>query len=274
MTSHQGAPAVLTRREGAVLQVTLNRPAKRNAIDPETAVRLHDTWAQTEEDPAVRAIVLTGAGTTAFCAGADFNRTATLATQSRMPEDEWDRRFLEHPQVFSSALLRDGALTKPVVAAINGHAHGGGAEMLLGTDIRVAADTATFALPEVRRGLIAATGSLSRLPRQIGWAPAMEMLLTGDPIDAETALRVGLVNRVAPAADVLAVAWSIATRIASAGPLAVRWTKEGARRTDGLDLRDAYLVEDEYMRRIVETADAREGPLAFLEGRDPRFLGA
>ncbi len=266
-------PKVTVRREGHVAIVTIDRPDVKNAIDPEVALRLADAWVELRDDPEVRAIVLTGAGETTFCSGADLGRMITLYTGARQPEDEWDRRIMTDMMVFERTLLRDFDAVKPVIAAINGDAIAGGMEMMQGCDIRVAAEHARFGLQEVKWGLFPAGGSTARLPRQIPYAVAMELLLTGDLINAQRAHAVGLVNYVVPRDQVLSKALEIAQRIAENGPLAVREVRKSARACLGLTEQEALMQEKIMAAPVMMSRDAREGPRAFKEKRKPQFEG-
>jgi enoyl-CoA hydratase len=262
---------LLYEKRGAIALVTLNRPAARNAITPEMACRMADAFADASADDAVRVVILTGAGDKAFCSGGDLGRMLPLMTGAREPEDEWDRRVLDDPAVMARSSLRGYAFDKPVVAAINGACLAGGMETVLATDIRIAAEHATFGLPEVKRALIPFAGSLVRLPRQVAYCHAMELLLTGDAIDAAEALRMGLVNRVVPAPEVMPQALEVARRIAANGPVAIRQVKRTVRDSSGLSLAEGYRMEDEANRLVMATNDAREGPRAFMEKRPPVY---
>jgi enoyl-CoA hydratase len=187
-----------------VALITLNRPEARNALSPEVVVRLAGAWERVRDDESIRAAVVTGAGDRSFCAGADLARLIPLITGARQPEDDWDHALMKDPALSDRALLRDFDPVKPVIAAVNGFAIAGGMEMLQGTDLRVASENARFGLQEVKWGLFPMSGSTVRLPRQIPYAAAMEILLTGDLIDARRAYELGLVNRVVPQAEVLA----------------------------------------------------------------------
>lgn len=258
---------------GHVLRVTINAPHRRNALTPEMLCRLADAVVAFSTDPALRVAVITGAGEHAFCAGGDLARTLPLMTGDRLPEDDWDRRLLGDPQVLAASGLRDFALDKPVIAAINGTCMAAGFELMLGTDIRIAAEHAQFGLPEVQRALLPFAGSMARLARQVPHAVAMRLLLTGDPIGAAEAWRVGLINEVVPSAEVLPRAMALAQRIARNGPLAVRAAKRTAIAASGLPLAQAYALEDAAKREVLASADAREGPRAFVEKREPRYEG-
>jgi enoyl-CoA hydratase len=260
------------KRDG-VAYVTFDRPAVRNALDPEAIARLADAWRDVRDDPAVRVAILTGAGTEAFSSGADLARLIPLFTRARPPEDDWDRRLVADPTLLQTALLRDFELYKPVVAAVNGFCVAGGMEILQATDIRVASTMATFGLQEPRWGLLPGGGSTVRLARQVPYCIAMEILLTGERIDAAEAWRIGLVNRVVPPADVLPAAERYARTLAANGPLAVRKIKESVLRTWGVPLADALATEAGLSAEVLRSHDAREGPRAFVEKRVPRFRG-
>lgn len=264
---------VLFEKKDGIARVTLNRPEKRNAMSPEMLVRLCDIWAEVAEDNAVRVVLLTGAGRAAFSSGGDLGSTIPLMMRSREPQGEWEERFAADRKQLGRAILRNSDFFKPVVAAVNGHALAGGAEMLLATDLRVMSSEATIGLTEVRRGLIAGGGSLSRLARQVSWANAMEMILTGEPITAQRALEIGLVNRVAPPEDVLGVAEELAVSVSRGAPVALAKSKEAVVRSNGLPLEDAFRIETQCTKDNARTEDAREGPRAFMEKREPVFTG-
>ncbi len=266
-------PALLVERMEHIAVLTLNRPDMRNAISPEMACRLADAFEVIDNDSDIRVAILTGRGEQSFCSGGDLALALPLLTGARRPSDEWDRRFLNDPMVLARSSLRDAPLGKPLIAAINGACLAGGMEMVLGTDIRIAAEHAMFALPEAVRGLIPFAGALVRLPKQIPPAIAMEMLLTGDRISAQEAHRIGLVNHVCPPDEVMARALAIASKIVANGPVAVREIKRAVLASSGLSLSDGYRIEDESMKRVMATADAREGPLAFVEKRRPVYQG-
>lgn len=266
------APVLYDKRDG-IARITLNRPEARNALTPEMLCRLADAVADFAGDDGLRVAIVTGAGEKAFCAGGDLGRTLPLLIGARAPEDEWDRRVLDDPLVMAASGLRDFPLFKPLIAAINGPCLAAGAELILGTDMRIAADHASFGLPEVTRALIPFAGSMARLPRQVPYALAMEIMLTGEAISAQEAYRIGLVNRVVPAGEVLATAEAMARRIAANGPVAVRKVKQTVLASSGLPLEDAYRLEDESRRSVFATEDAREGPRAFMEKRPPAYTG-
>ena len=178
--------------------MTLNRPDKMNALNPEMIVRLARAWDAIEADTSVRVAILTGAGERTFCAGADLGRLTPLLTRARAAEDEWDEALLADPKILNRAMLRRLDFTTPVIAAMRGTVVAGGMELALACDLRIVAEDSTLGLAEVKRGLIPAAGGIARVSRQIPWAAAAEILLIGERISAAEALRIGLVNRVVP----------------------------------------------------------------------------
>lgn len=266
-------PAVHYERRGFIAYIVIDRPEVHNALNPEAICELADAWDQFAADDEARVAVITGAGDRAFCSGADLARLIPLATGARTPEDEWDERFVREPGLAAKALLLAGTPYKPIVAAVNGHCIAGGLELLQGTDIRVASSAATFALQEPRWGLFPAGGSTVRLPRQIPYCRAMEILLTGNRLDADEAYRMGLVNAVVPPNQVMAKAEEFAQRIAENGPLAVRKIKESVLRGLATTIPEALRIEAECASAVFSSDDAKEGPRAFVEKRAPRFTG-
>jgi E-phenylitaconyl-CoA hydratase len=250
--------------EGRIATIVLNRPEAMNAIDPETDAELVDAWTRVSEDGAIRVAILTGAGERAFCAGADLKKT--------MPP----------PESFAQLTFSGGRrvrwldameIDKPVICAVNGLALGGGLEMAMACDIRIAADTAGFGLTEVRIGSIPGAGGTQRLPRLVGMSDAMLLLMTGDRIDATEALRIGLVSRVVPADRLLDEARAIATRIAANAPLSVCAVKSLARRGMDMPLREAIHEERLVWGVLRDTKDRIEGRLAFQQKRNPDYQG-
>ncbi|MBX3707033.1 MAG: enoyl-CoA hydratase-related protein [Pseudomonadales bacterium] len=260
------------KRDG-IAYLVMNRPERRNALSPQMIVEMAEAWQDFRDDREARVAILTGAGDRAFCAGADLGLLIPLLSGSRKPEDEHDEALLADRSLMQKALLRDFELYKPVIAAVNGFALAGGTEILQATDLRIAAEHAEFGLSEVMRGIIPAGGSLVRLARQIPYCKAMQILLTGDRMSAEEAYRIGLINEVVPAAEVLDRAEALAARIAENGPLAVAACKEAVIRTSGLPLNDAFRIENELAGRVMRSRDAIEGPRAFMEKRKPEFRG-
>jgi enoyl-CoA hydratase len=266
-------PSLEYEKRDHIAYITFNRPDVRNAMDAEVMVRLADAWRDYDADPDMRAAIITGAGDKAFCAGADLGKLIPLFTRARQPEDEWDKRVMEDRSVQGAALLRGFSTYKPVIAAINGFCLAGGTELIQATDIRLAAPHATFGLSEVKRAIVPAGGSLVRLARQIPYAKAMEILLTGEQMTAQEAYRIGLVNYIVPAGELLASAERFARVIAANGPVAVRKIKEAVIRTSGVPLDEAYKIESECAREVMMSEDAKEGPRAFMEKREPRYTG-
>jgi enoyl-CoA hydratase len=267
------ASHLLVERRDGILIVTLNRPAVRNALSPQMLVRLAETWRSYRSDDSLRCAILTGACDEDFCAGGDLQRTMPLMTGARQPEDEWDRRLLADLTQFTDAILRGFELYKPVIAAVNGRALGGGTELTNACDLRIAAEHAIFGTPEAKVGLLPGGGSITRLPRQIPYARALEMLMVGDPFSAQEALAMGLLNYVVPKERLLERALELAAKLARNGPLAIRKIKEGLLRSSGLPLAEAYAIESEVSAAVMASKDAREGPRAFMEKRKPRFTG-
>ena len=267
------ADVLLYEKSGHIARITLNRPEKRNAINPEMMVKLGEAWIDFQNDDEMRVAIVTGAGDKAFCAGADLARLIPLMTGARPPEDEWDERLRSEPQVTRAALLRDFPLYKPVIAAINGFCLAAGTELVQGTDIRIASENATIGLTEVKRGIVPAGGGIARMPRQIGFAKAMEIMLVGDAIPAEEARLIGFVNYVVPQSELMAKAEEFAEKIAENGPLAVRKLKEAVIKGLGLPIKEAYKIEGEAVAAVMSSEDGREGPRAFIEGRKPNFTG-
>lgn len=269
----ESAKPILFSVQDGIAELTLNRPEKRNALTPEMLVRMDRAWRQIQDDPTIRVVILAGAGDKAFSAGADLGRLTPLLTRARAAEDEWDEALLADRLILNRALLRGIEMTTPVIAAMRGVVAGGGLEIMLACDLRVAADSSEFALPEVRRGLIAAAGGVARLSRQVAAAHAAEIILVGDRITAQQALTFGLVNRVVPADHVAVVARALAERMAANGPLAMRKAKEVMLASSGRSIPEAFAAEDEAIKAVLRSTDAREGSRAFMEKREPRFTG-
>jgi E-phenylitaconyl-CoA hydratase len=249
-------------RDGIAV-ITINRPERRNAMDAEHYKALSEAWIRVRDDSAIRAAVITGAGDKAFTAGADIKSFVASAPP-----------LAELMLTQAGQLLNRGLeIWKPVIAAVNGVCLGGGTTLLLAADIRIAASHATFSVSEVKRGLFPANGGTQRLLQQLPHAIAMEMLLTGDAIDAATAERWGLVNRVVAPEALMETAIAFARRIAANAPLAVQAAKELAIRSRDLDLVSGLRLEQLMLRLLQTSDDVREGAAAFAEKRPPRFTG-
>jgi enoyl-CoA hydratase len=266
-------PHLIYEKRDEIAYLTMNRTEKRNALSPEMIVQLAEAWTDFRDDGDTRVAILTGAGDRAFCAGADLGRLIPLMTGAREAEDDWDERLLADPSIMQAALLRGFDLYKPVIAAVNGYALAGGTEILQVTDLRLAVPHAELGLSEVKRGLFPAGGSTVRLARQIPHCKAMEILLTGRPMSADEAHRIGLINEIVPAERLLSRAEELAREIADNGPLGVQACKESVLRTSGLALDEALQIEGECARRVFSSEDAIEGPRAFMEKRKPVFKG-
>jgi enoyl-CoA hydratase len=263
-------PAVIVEKDGHVLIVTLNRPEKRNAVNCEVMCRLYDAWQQLDRDDALRVAILTGKGDT-FCAGMDLSEIGKL--MRGQPDNEWMERVMNDMPVIYGAWLKTYRPTKPVILAAEGFARAGGTEILQGTDIRVAGESALFGVTEVQRGLFPMAGSTVRLRRQIGYAVAAEMLICGEDLPARRAYELGLINHLVPDGQALAKAREIAERIAQNGPLAVKAIIATLRETEMLPEEQAFAIEQTYGMQVMASEDAKEGPRAFLEKRAPLFRG-
>ena len=249
--------------QDGIALITLNRPERLNALDTEHYDALSKTWQTVRDDPEIRVAIVTGAGDKSFCSGADIK--SFIAKPPSLAEMMLTQK--------SQLLNRGLELWKPVIAAVNGYCLGGGMTMLLATDLRVAAEHATFSVAEVKRGLFPANGGTQRIIQQLPHAIAMEMLLIGDPIDAAAALRWGLVNKVVPLAELLPAAMDYAKRLSANAPLAVQSAKELALRSRDLDLASGLRMEQLFMRVLQTSEDVQEGSAAFSEKRAAQFKG-
>lgn len=264
---------VLFEKNGHVALMTINRPQVRNAFDAETLCLMADTFEEVRRDDTIRALVVTGSGDKAFSAGADLGRLIPLMTGARAPQDPFDHRLKADDSLFNRGILRGYDCGKPVIAAINGHAIAGGMELCQGTDIRIAAETARFGVQEVKWAIFPAGGSTVRLPQQLSMPHAMELLLTGDLIEARQAYEWGFLNRVVPAHEVLPTAFDVAERIARNGPIAVQAIRRSARACLGRPEEDSLAMELEFAAPVFASEDAREGPLSFMEKRAAVYRG-
>jgi enoyl-CoA hydratase len=262
---------LLFGREGPTALLTMNRPERRNALSLEMLVRFADAWDAIEADDGIRCAILTGAPG-AYCVGGDLDSGWMSGRQSANPT-EYERRAAADMSIVLRGLLVSRWLRKPIVAVVNGDCLGGGCEMLQSTDVRIAEAHARFGVPEARRGLIAGAGSTMRLKRQIPYAVAMEMLLTGRILDAEEALRWGLVTHVVPEGEGLAKGREIAAVIAANAPLSVAASKASLIETGWLPESEALPIELGYAAKVTRSEDAKEGMKAFVEKRPPKFTG-
>jgi enoyl-CoA hydratase/carnithine racemase len=253
----------LVEQRGPILIVTMNRPQVRNALSAEMMAIMRDAWDRVDGDPEIRVAVLTGAGN-AFCAGADLR----AMTESH-PGDTFNGTDLSR----IDALLKGRRLSKPLVAAVEGPAVAGGTEILQATDVRVAGESARFAVSEARWGLFPLGGSAVRLVRQIPYPIAVEMLVTGRQLTAAEARDAGLIGHVVPDGQALTKALELADAIAANGPVAVQAILRTIRETEALPENDAFAVESKIGMAVFRSEDAKEGPKAFIEKRTPRFHG-
>ncbi|MBE1464291.1 enoyl-CoA hydratase [Kibdelosporangium phytohabitans] len=243
--------------------MTMNRPEARNALSTEMMAIMRTAWDEVDKDDAIRACVLTGAGG-AFCAGADLK--AMTASHPGDKAADWDLSVIE-------PLLKGRRLTKPLIAAVEGPAIAGGTEILQATDIRVAGESAKFGVSEPKWGLFPLGGSAVRLPRQIPYTVACDLLLTGRHITAAEAQRIGLIGHVVPDGQALAKALELAELIAANGPLAVQAILRTIRETEAMPENDAFKIDARLGIEVFKSADAKEGPRAFAEKRKPNFQG-
>ena len=252
--------AIDYKKEGRIATFTINRPEALNAINVAALRELHEAMVDFRDDPEVWVGIITGAGEKAFCVGADIRDMLPFMKEHR-----------DAPWLVPSSIMRGLELWKPLVAAVNGMALGGGLEIALACDIRIASENVRFGTPEVTLGLMPGWGGTQRLPRVVPWCKAAEILLMGRPIDAQEAYRVGLINKVVPPGDVLATAKEWAGIICQSGPLAVRAAKEAMTRGSSMSLEDGLRLEVSLEAYLLQTADFAEGTAAFIEKRKPEF---
>jgi enoyl-CoA hydratase len=263
--SQHESPHALVELVGHTLVITMNRPEKRNALSGPMLEIMSDAWDRVNDDPQVRVAVLTGAGG-AFCAGADLAAMTTSSPSDRFESGEFD------PSVIKS-LLKGFRLTKPLIAAVEGPAIAGGTEILQATDIRVAGESARFGVSEPRWGLYPLGGSAVRLPRQIPYTVAADLLLTGRHITAPEAREIGLIGHVVPDGQALEKAHELAGLIAANGPLAVQAVLRTIRASEGKHEDECWQDDARVGAAVFASNDAKEGPRAFLEKRTPEFTG-
>ena len=262
--SHSSLETLAVSVQGRVAIVTLNRPHAMNAINMQMRADLRQALEALRHDPAIGAAVLTGSGEKAFSAGMDLREFAQ--TNASTPVAEMKRfRWAQAEGI--------AAFDKPIIAAVNGVAIGGGVELALLCDMVFAADNASFAFAEIKRGLMPGNGGTQRLSRRIGQARALEMILTGRSVDAGEALSLGLVEYVVPRAELLAKAVELAEQMAAQAPVAVRSAKAAIQRGAELSLEDGIRLEQDLAAFLYTTEDAKEGPRAFLEKRAPVWRG-
>ncbi len=261
------ADDILYEADGPVRLITINRPDRMNSLDFAANDRLVECWREFAADDSARIAVITGAGGSAFCAGADL-KTYTMDF-ARRPAPEFRTRFTDGPGF--GGITRGMEMPKPTIAAVNGFAISGGLELALACDLRFCAPHAEFALQDVKWGFHACDGGLIRLPQIVGLGNAMEIVLSGDRVDAGHALRIGLVNRIHPADTLVAEAMAYAHRLASRAPLAQRFALDVMRRAQGMPLPEALRLESRSFYDLGGTEDLAEGTTAFREKREARF---
>ena len=260
---------ILYERRGYVRLITINRAPRMNSMDFTANDALIERWREFDADDDARCAVITGAGERAFCAGADL-KTYTM-TYATTPVPEFRRRFTNGPGF--GGITRNLPIHKPIVAAVNGYAVSGGLELALAADIRFCSPNAEFGLQDTRWGFHACDGGLIRLKEIVGLGNAMEMILSGDLFDAEHAYRIGLVNRVVPADELLEVALEYAAKLASRAPLPQQMAKEVMHRIHGMPIDEALRLESDSFRDLGDTRDLDEGTRAFRERRPAVFEG-
>lgn len=249
---------------GEVVVVRLNRPGVMNAMNTRMFLDMRDAWRELRERPALRCVVITGSGLKAFCAGGD------LKERNRMKDQEWRRQH----ELIEEALLAVKDFPVPIIAAVEGHAHGGGFELALMCDFIVASEAAEFSLPEVRRGLMPGGGGIQNLIRAAGMRRAKQYLFTGDRLNARQACEWGVVNQVTPAGKALEAALAVCGRIVEAAPLSVRYAKLAANRGGEVDFHSGYAMDIAAYNVLVPSADRREGVTSFNEKRTPRWTNS
>jgi enoyl-CoA hydratase/carnithine racemase len=254
-------------QHGPVTLITIDRPDRMNSLDFAANDLLVEAWQRFRDDDAALVAVVTGTGEQAFCAGADL-KTYTINFATR-PAPEFRRRFTDGPGF--GGITRTLQISKPIVAAINGYAISGGFELALACDLRFCSPKAEFALQDVKWGFHACDGGLIRLPQIVGLGNAMEIVLSGERIDADHALRIGLVNRIYPATELLPKTMDYAKMLARRAPLAQRFAKDVMRRSMGLSEDEALRLESRSFYDLGQTEDIREGTTAFREKREARF---
>lgn len=255
--------ALIDKPAPGIAVITLNRPEVRNALSIALIERLLDVLSVLSEERDLRALILTGAGEYAFCAGADLHERRLLA-----PEDRG-----QHTELINSLADAVAYFPTPVIAAIHGYALAGGLELALACDLRVASNDAVVGLPEVKIGIFPGAGGLVRLPRLVGSSTAKDLIYTGRQIAADEAFELGLIDRVVPGRDVMSAALRLAEQVAANAPLAVRAAKQALRGSEGLAERAAHRVVNEHRRPLDLTRDYEEGLAAFAERRKPKFEG-
>ena len=254
---------VTVEREEGIGQITVNRPDALNALNHVTLIELREALEELRVDPGVKALVLTGAGSKAFVAGADIKELMDLDPMGAKDVSRLGQEIFNEVETYP----------KPVIAAVNGFCLGGGCELALACHMRIASENARLGQPEVKLGLIPGYGGTQRLPRLIGKGRALEILLSGEMITAQVALEIGLVNRVVPAEELLSTCRALAAKITENGPLAVQYCIEAVNAGLEMPLNEGLALESTYFGLASATEDMKEGTLAFVEKRKPLFKG-
>ncbi len=254
---------VLYEKKGNIAYVTVNRPKVLNALNTPTWSDLREAFEVARDDAAIRGVILTGAGDKAFIAGADIGELAQVSAFEAEQSSRFGQGVLD--------LIEN--LGKPVIAAVNGFALGGGCETAMACTIRVAVETARFGQPEVSLGLVPGGGGTQRLPRLVGRGRALQLILSGEMITAQEAYRIGLVNEIVPAAELITRAEAILRRIAANAPIAIKFALEAANKGMETSQGEGLLLEASYFGLCAATEDKKEGTTAFLEKRTPQFRG-
>ena len=261
---------ILYEAHGAVRLITINRPNKMNSLDFEANDEMVRVWREFDADDGARVAVVTGVGEQSFCAGADL-KTYTIDF-AQAPAPEFRRKYTNGPGF--AGITRNLDIDKPIVAAVNGYAISGGFELALACDLRFCAPNAEFALQDAKWGFHACDGGLIRLPQIVGLGHAMEIILSGERVDADHAYRIGLVNRIYPQTELLDKTMDYAQMLASRAPLSHRFAKEVMRRSMGMPMGEALALESRSFRDVAMTADLAEGVQSFKERRPAKFEGS
>ncbi len=262
--------SIIYEKRGRVAYITINRPEARNAIDFATSQELSNAWKDFRDNNDLWIAVLTGAGDKSFSAGADL-KSLIPALSGQASTGRGEQALEGVGDTGFGGITRNFECWKPIIAAVNGHCLAGGFEMMLACDLRIASENATFGLTEVRWGIIPAAGGTQRLPRIIPVAKAMEIILTGEPISAAEAYRIGLINKVVPQAELMNEVERLVDTLLQRGPLALRAAKQAMLQGLNMPLEDGMQLEQRLMGELLRTEDAREGPLAFAQKRKPEF---
>ncbi len=262
---------LITEKNGHILNVTLNRPDQKNAVNVEMICNLADAWTMLNEDSDLRVAIITGSGGN-FCSGMDL-KSINRVTSGAEPENEFEERIQKDYNTIFKAWLKNPLPEKPVIAAIEGYALAGGTELVLGTDIRVAGKSAKLGIPEVQRALVPLSGAQVRMPKQVPYTVALQLLLTGEHITAEKAETIGLIGTVVPDGEALKEATKLAEQIAENGPMAVKAILKTVRETRFLTEAEGFDIEMNNGMPVMMSKDAKEGTKAFIEKRKPNYKG-